>query len=174
MSANPEPTMDDPVVVPARVESSQGEFIMQRIVIGLLGVLIILGAVGSPADAAQIVITNSVECVDIPQGQAVDGTPLSLFNCHGSPNQQWTIASGQITGMSGVCLDVMGSAPNDGAQVIIVHCNGRSSEKWSLANGQIVGIGGKCLDVAGGAAQDHATLIIATCTYSPSQQWSVQ
>ena len=147
---------------------------MTRTCIGLLSVLIILETAGMPANAAQIVITNSVECVDIPHGQAVDGTPLSLFNCHGSPNQQWTIANGQITGMSGVCLDVMGSAPNDGAQVIIVDCNGRSSEKWTLANGQIVGIGGKCLDVSGGNPQDHATLIISACSSSTSQQWSVQ
>ncbi len=126
------------------------------------------------ADAAQIVIANSVECIDIPRQQTEDGTPLSLFNCHGSPNQQWTITGGQITGMTGVCLDIMGSAPKDGAQIIIVHCNGRDSEKWTLANGQIVGIGGKCIDLAGGSIQDHAALIIAPCTSSPSQQWSVQ
>jgi Ricin-type beta-trefoil lectin domain len=147
---------------------------MTRIYVGLLTASIILGVVGTPAGAAQIVITNSVECVDIPRGQAVDGTPLSLFNCHGSPNQQWTITDGQITGISGVCLDVMDSAANDGAQVIIVHCNGRASEKWTLANGQIVGIGGKCLDVAGGNPQDHAILIISNCSSSPSQQWSIQ
>jgi hypothetical protein len=147
---------------------------MKRIASAIGAALAVLLVSLSPARAAQIVITNSVECIDIPHQQTVDGTPLSLFNCHGSPNQQWTIANGQITGMSGVCLDIMGSAPNDGAQVIIVHCNGRPSEKWSLANGQIVGLGGKCLDVAGGAAQDHAGLIIATCSSSPSQQWSVQ
>jgi hypothetical protein len=148
--------------------------LMTRVTVGLAGVLAVLAACWTPAEAAQIVIANSVECIDIPHQQTDDGTPLSLFNCHGSPNQQWTIANGQITGVSGVCLDVMGSAPNDGAQIIIVHCNGRSSEKWALANGQIVGIGGKCLDVAGGSVQDHAMLIIATCTSSPSQQWSVQ
>jgi hypothetical protein len=142
--------------------------------IGLAGALAALTLWCTAAEAAQIVIANSVECIDIPHQQTDDGTPVSLFNCHGSPNQQWTIASGQITGMSGVCLDVMGSAPNDGAQIIIVHCNGRDSEKWALANGRIVGIGGKCIDVVGGSARDHATLIIATCTSSPSQQWSVQ
>jgi len=142
--------------------------------IGLLSTVIFLMSGWTASDAAQIVITNSVECVDIPHGQAVDGTPVSLFNCHGSPNQQWTIANGQITGMSGVCLDIMGSAPNDGAQVIIVHCNGRDSEKWTLANGQIVGLGGKCLDVSGGSAQDHATLIVSSCSSASSQQWSIQ
>jgi hypothetical protein len=143
-------------------------------VVGLGGALVALTIGSMRAEAAQIVIANSVECVDIPHQQTEDGTPLSLFNCHGSPNQQWTIANGQITGMSGVCLDIMGSAPKDGAQIIIVHCNGRDSEKWTLANGQIVSLGGKCIDVAGGAAQDHAALILATCTSSPSQQWSVQ
>jgi hypothetical protein len=164
--------MDDPVMLSAHYVKSRGSA-MSRISIGLISMLLILGSALS-AHAAQIVITNSVECVDIPHQQAVDGTPLSLFNCHGSLNQQWTIANGQITGMSGVCLDIMGSAPNDGAQVIIVHCNGRPSEKWSLANGQIIGLGGKCLDVIGGSAQDLAQLIIATCSSSPSQQWSVQ
>ena len=147
---------------------------MSRNYIGLLTALTILWAAGAPVHAAQIVITNSMECVDIPHGQAVDGTPLSLFNCHGSPNQQWTVANGQITGMAGMCLDVMGSAPKDGAQVIVVHCNGRDSEKWSLTNGQIVGIGGKCLDVAGGNPLDHAGLIISICSSSSSQQWTLQ
>ena len=147
---------------------------IMKAAIALACVLVALTIGWTPVKAAQIVITNSVECIDIPHQHTVDGTPVSLFNCHGSPNQQWTIANGQITGMSGVCLDVLGSEPNDGAQIIIVHCNGRISEKWTLANGQIVGIGGKCLDIAAASAQDHATLIIATCTSSPSQQWSVQ
>jgi Ricin-type beta-trefoil lectin domain len=152
----------------------KGEFPMRKFCIALSGAFAAFLASPSPVGAAQIVIANSVECIDIPHQQTDDGTPLSLFNCHGSPNQQWTIANGAISGMSGVCLDIMGSKPNDGAQVIIVHCNGRPSEKWSLANGQIIGLGGKCLDVAGGNAQDHAQLVIATCSSSPSQQWSVQ
>jgi hypothetical protein len=149
-------------------------YALKRAAIGLAGMLVALTVGWTTAEAAQIVIANSVECIDIPHQQTDDGTPLSLFNCHGSPNQQWTITNGQITGMSGVCLDVMGSVPNDGAQIIIVHCNGRDSEKWSLAKGQIVGLGGKCIDVVGGHAQDHAALILATCSPSPSQQWSVQ
>jgi hypothetical protein len=151
----------------------QREHPMKKIAV-ILSCAIAGVVVGSAVPAAQIVIANSTECIDIPHQDTNDGTPLSLFNCHGSPNEQWTIANGTITGMSGVCLDIMGSAPNDGAQAIIVHCNGRPSEKWSIVNGQIVGLGGKCLDVAGGTVQDHAQLIIKTCSPSPSQQWSVQ
>jgi hypothetical protein len=147
---------------------------MKKLCIDLASILIVVLASWTPAEAAQIVITNTLECIDIPHQETVDGTAVTLFGCHGSPNQQWTIANGQISGMSGVCLDVLGSAPRDGAAVIIVHCNGRDSEKWTLTNGQIVGIGGKCIDLVGPSAQDHVALVIAACTSAPSQQWTVQ
>ena len=147
---------------------------MRGVSIGWASLLIVELATWTSADAAQIVITNTLECIDIPHQQTVDGTAVTLFGCHGSPNQRWTIANGQISGMSGVCLDVLGSAPRDGATVIIVHCNGSDSEKWTLTNGRIVGIGGKCIDLVGGHAQDHAALIIAACTPAPSQQWTIQ
>lgn len=153
---------------------SEAGLSMTRITAILSCAIAVLTVTVIPAEAAQIVIPSSGECIDIPRQNTADGTALQLFHCHGSPNQQWTIANGTITGMDGVCIDIMGSAANDGAQVIIVHCNGRPSEKWSLANGQIVGLGGKCLDVVGGSAQDRAQLIISTCSASPSQQWSVQ
>jgi hypothetical protein len=80
---------------------------MMRVSVGLVGMLVALMIGWTPVNAAQIVIANSVECIDIPLQQTTDGTPMS------------------ITAMSGVCLDVMGSAPNDGAQIIIVRCNDR-------------------------------------------------
>jgi hypothetical protein len=125
-------------------------------------------------DAAQLVSANTSLCVDVPHSITVDGTPPTLFPCHGTNNEQWTIANGTIRGIGGTCLDVMGSTPVDGAQIIIVACNGRPSQKWQLLNGQIVGLGGKCLDIAGGNATEHAGLALATCTSTPSQQWSVQ
>jgi hypothetical protein len=144
--------------------------------LGLFGFLIVaILCCPVPSDAAQLVGTNNGECVDLPHGNTSDGTPLSLFHCHGSPNQQWTISNGLITtGTGGSCLDVQGSAPTEGAQIIIVACNGRSSQRWSVSNGQIVGIGGKCLDVTGGSTLDHAPLILSTCSSASSQQWSLQ
>ena len=82
--------------------------------------------------AAQIVITNSVECIDIPHQHAVDGTPVSLFNCHGSPNQQWTIANGQIVGIGGKCLDIAGASAQDHATLIIATCTSSPSQQWSV------------------------------------------
>jgi glucosylceramidase len=138
------------------------------------GVLFAVLACASRAQAAQVVGTASGECLDISHGIVADGTPMHQFHCHGSPNQQWTISNGHITGLGGSCLDVMGSAPTEGAQIIIVTCNGRPSQNWNISQGQIIGLGGKCLDVSGGSTLDGAPLILAACTSSPSQQWSVQ
>ena len=124
--------------------------------------------------AAQLEGASNGECIDIPHQNTADGTPMSLFHCHGSPNEQWTISGGQVMGMGGSCLDVLGSAAVDGAQIIIVACNGRPSQKWSFVNGQIVGIGGKCVDTSGGGSLDHTPVILMTCSSAPSQQWSVQ
>src|SRR5271168_1434721 len=126
------------------------------------------------AYAAQLAGATNGECIDIPHQNTADGTPMSLFRCHGSPNQQWTISNGQVMGMAGSCLDVQGSAAVDGAQIIIVACNGRLSQKWSFVNGQIVGIGGKCINTSSGGSMDHTPVILMTCSSAPSQQWSVQ
>jgi hypothetical protein len=129
---------------------------------------------GVSGHAAQLVGTTSGECIDVPHQDTADGTPMSLFHCHGSPNQQWNISDGRVMGIGGSCLDVQGSAAVDGAQIIIVACNGRPSQNWSFANGQIVGIGGKCIDTSGGGSMDHTPVVLMECSSAPSQQWSVQ
>jgi hypothetical protein len=140
----------------------------------MTGMLMAAALYATSGQAAQITGAGSGECFDIPHGLVADGSPVNQFHCHGSPNEQWTISNGQISGLGGSCLDVMGSAPTDGAQIIIVACNGRASQKWSVSQGQIIGLGGKCIDVTSASTQDGAPLILATCNSSPSQQWSLQ
>ena len=133
-----------------------------------------LGFGAAPARAAQLV-NSSGSCVDIPRGDTNDGTPVNLFHCHGSANQNWVVGSGTISGENGVCLDVLGSVAKDGVAVIIVQCNGRPSQRWQVANGQLIGLGNMCLDLQGGSTADNTPLVLATCNQSsPSQQWSVQ
>jgi hypothetical protein len=124
--------------------------------------------------AAQIVGASG-SCADIQQGNTADGTPMILFHCHGSPNQNWVLTNGTINGTNGVCLDVLGSAASDGAQIIIVQCNGRASQKWQVVNGRIIGLGGKCLDTQGGSTDDRTPLILNTCAPGIGGQiWTIQ
>jgi cytochrome c len=144
--------------------------------LGLMGFMALACMSATPVShAAQVVSSvNTGECVHRPRGFTPDGTPIFLFHCHGVPNEQWSIANGQITASGGMCLDVQGSVPTEGAPVIIVACNGRPSQAWSILKGQIIGVGGKCLDASGGSLSDHTPLIISSCSSSPTQQWSVQ
>jgi hypothetical protein len=85
-------------------------------------------------------------------GETADGTPIVLFQCHGSPNQRWFIGRGQISENYGSCLDVQGSEAVDDAAIILVTCNGRPSQQWRVIDGQIIGLGNKCLDSKDGNA----------------------
>jgi Ricin-type beta-trefoil lectin domain len=131
-------------------------------------------SVSSTSRAAQLV-NRSGSCADIQQNDTNDGTPMILFHCHGTPNENWVLSAGTLSGENGVCLDVLGSAPRDGSQVIVVQCNGRLSQKWEVIAGQVIGLGGKCLDLQGGSVADRTPLVLATCNpSSDSQQWSLQ
>lgn len=68
-------------------------------ILGLVALIIIVSMSGTTASpAAQLLSSlNSGECVHRPRGFTPDGTPMFLFGCHGVPNEQWTIANGQIT-----------------------------------------------------------------------------
>ena len=128
----------------------------------------------SPSGAAQLV-NRSGSCADIQQNDTNDGTPMLLFHCHGSPNENWILTGGTLSGESGVCLDVLGSVPKEGAQIIVVQCNGRPSQKWQVVSGQVIGLGGKCLDLQAGSTADRTPLVLATCNpSSDSQQWNLQ
>jgi cytochrome c len=126
-----------------------------------------------PLIGAQV-IASSGACADLRDGVTVDGTPIVLFHCHGSPNQRWFVRNGGISESFGSCLDVQGSAATEGAPIILVTCNGSPSQQWGISNGQIIGIGGKCLDAMGGGTMDLTPLILSGCKVTPSQQWTVQ
>src|SRR5271155_76079 len=94
-----------------------------------------------PVIGAQFVGMHS-ECIDVRDGATADGSPVVVFQCHGSANERWFIKSGVISENFGSCLDVQGSAPIDGSPIILVSCRGALSQQWSISDGQIVGLGG--------------------------------
>lgn len=127
----------------------------------------------TPVLGAQL-LANSGGCVDVRDGVTADGTPIVLFQCHGSPNQRWFIGHGRIAENYGSCMDVQGSAAVDGAAIVLVTCNGRPSQQWRVLDGRIIGIGDKCLDSADGGSADLTPLILAECTGAPSQRWTIE
>jgi cytochrome c len=140
-----------------------------------ISILALMGSLATRAAVAAQIVGAGGSCADIQQGNTADGTPMILFHCHGSPNQNWVISNGTINGTSGLCLDVLGSTARDGAQIIVVQCNGRASQKWQVLNGQIIGLGGKCLDTQGGGTDDRTPLILNKCAPGTGGQiWTIQ
>ena len=138
--------------------------------------LLLMASAGltTTSHAAQLVNGNGA-CTDIQRNDTHDGTPVILFHCHGTPNENWVLSAGTFAGEDGVCLDVLGSEAKDGAQIIVVQCNGRPSQKWQIINGQVIGSGNKCLDLLDGSTADRTPLVLATCNpSSTSQQWTLQ
>jgi hypothetical protein len=126
-----------------------------------------------PVIGAQIV-GRSGECFDVQDGLTADGTPIVVFQCHGSPNERWFIRNGAISESFGSCLDVQGGAPIEASPIILVTCNGTPGQRWSIVNGQIIGIGAKCIVESAGSSANETPLVLSNCVAPPSQQWIVQ
>jgi hypothetical protein len=154
-------------------QARSGEQPMQRAV-WLIVSLGLLGLPGSimPCNAAEIVGIDG-QCLDVQGGGTADDTPVLLYHCHNTANQQWFYRNGQIVGSSGKCLDVQRGDTVDGTRIVLFHCHDGPNQQWSFYNGHIVGFGGKCLDAQGGSAADGTPIILFRCHGARNQQWSM-
>ena len=72
-----------------------------------------------PVIGAQLVGRND-ECVDVQDGATVDGTPIVLVGCHGSPNERW------------LCLSETGGLSADQTPLILFNCNANPGQVWRI------------------------------------------
>jgi hypothetical protein len=117
---------------------------------------------------------GSGRCLDVPNATQTDGTLLTIWDCNGGPNQQWTLTTGgALTVYGNKCLDVPGHATAPGTRVEIWTCNGGTNQQWRInADGTVVGTeSGLCLEVTGGATGNSSPVEIWTCTGGSNQKW---
>jgi hypothetical protein len=146
---------------------------LATLIVGCATTTIVVLPDPTPILGAQI-LSSVGGCIDVLDGVTADGTPIVLFQCHGSPNQRWFIGRGEIEENFGSCLDVQGGAGVAGSAIILVTCNGRPSQRWRVVDGQIIGIEDKCLDADNGAAADLTPLMLTDCKGTPGQKWTIQ
>jgi len=117
----------------------------------------------------------SNRCLDVPNVSQTDGTQLTIWDCNGGTNQQWTQTSTkELTVYGSKCLDVPGHATSAGTRVDISTCNGGANQQWQLnPDGTVVGAeSGLCLDVTGNGTGNGTAVEIWTCNGGSNQQWS--
>jgi hypothetical protein len=120
---------------------------------------------------------NHSRCIDVPNGEFVPEKRLQVFDCNGTPAQNFTYdVSNKRISVGGLCVD--GDKGQQGNPVKLLNCEGKSSQIWDLQmNGkylQLVGVNGLCADITGGPANNKTPLQLSPCTGSPTQLWTLR
>ncbi|MBP2326788.1 1-phosphatidylinositol phosphodiesterase [Kibdelosporangium banguiense] len=119
-------------------------------------------------------VKESGRCLDVPSATPRNSIIVTVFDCHGGPNQQWSRTPfGQLVVYGTYCLDVRNGETKDSTPVQIYGCNGTGAQKWELRpDGLIVNpASGKCLDSTNGSG-NGAQLVIYPCHGNTNQRWS--
>jgi hypothetical protein len=135
-----------------------------------------------PAPPGTVQSVASGKCLDLPHGQADDGTPAIQYDCHGGLNQQWNIeAAGDahyriVSRMSGKCMGIDRQAAAAGGPIVPSRCDGSPGQLWTLesaGNGYTLrNVANRlCLDVPGGSLANGVKPIAWTCHGGLNQIW---
>jgi hypothetical protein len=111
-------------------------------------------------------------CLDEQGGRAQPGTPITLWDCRGRPNQQfWRTPRGELM-VQGGCIEPQGKARNPGVQVTSWACDGSPAQRWAFTGTAIRNMQtGLCLDLPGGQMRRGTAVVTQYCNGAPSQQW---
>jgi hypothetical protein len=118
---------------------------------------------------------NAGRCLDVPGATTTNGTQVTLWDCNGGANQQWTVNTAkQIQVYGNKCLDAEGAGTSAGTRVIIWDCNGATNQQWNAgSDGTFTGVqSGLCLAPTGGGTANSTPVTLQTCNGSSSQKWT--
>jgi subtilisin family serine protease len=118
------------------------------------------------------------KCVDVQGGGIPNSTPVQLFECNGTPAQEWQYtASALYNARSGRCLDVRGGNMANSTPVQIFDCNGSLAQAWRWSPERhelfIRADTARCLDVRGGNPANSTPIQIFDCNNTPAQDWNL-
>lgn len=118
---------------------------------------------------------NSGRCLDVPNASQNSGTQVTLWDCNGGANQQWTVnTTKQIQVYGNKCLDAEGAGTAAGTRVIIWDCNGGTNQQWNVnSDGTITGVqSGLCVGPNGGGTANSTPVTLQSCSGAASQKWT--
>jgi beta-glucanase (GH16 family) len=115
------------------------------------------------------------KCVDVRAANSANGTPVQLYDCNGTPAQQWTLPGDGSVRALGKCLDVTAAGTGNGTLIQLYDCNATGAQVWRVqTNGTLVNPqSGRCLDDPGGSTANGTQLIIWDCGTGSNQKWAV-
>ena len=112
------------------------------------------------------------KCIDDLGDSAKNKTPIVLWTCNSTPEQNWTIETDGTIQINNKCLDVYRYGTKNKVAVELWTCHGSSNQQWEAVNGTLVNPrSGKCLDDPRWSGTNGTQLTIYTCTGGRNQQW---
>lgn len=115
------------------------------------------------------------KCIDVPWRISADGAQLHLWECNGTPAQEFSHGANGSLVVLGKCMDVAWASREAGAKVQLAHCNGGPAQVWVVADGLLRNPhSGMCVDVRGWSAANGTPLQTWPCVKGqPNQSWRV-
>lgn len=112
------------------------------------------------------------KCIDDLGDSMKRNTPVVMWDCNGTPEQNWTIETDGTIQVNGQCLDVYRYRTANKTPVEIWTCHGGSNQQWKAVNGTLVNPrSGKCLDDPRFNSTNGTKLEIYKCNSGRNQQW---
>ncbi|KAF5361907.1 hypothetical protein D9756_002821 [Leucocoprinus leucothites] len=119
------------------------------------------------------------KCLDVRGNVRANGTPVQIFDCNGSPAQQWIFSFGQTSvrlANSPFCLDA-GNNPTSGTPMKIWQCFANlPAQEWILTPDSRIVLAnrGLCLDLTSGSFVNSNVVQTWQCDASNlNQVWTV-
>ncbi|MFD8686314.1 ricin-type beta-trefoil lectin domain protein [Streptomyces sp. NPDC059651] len=118
-------------------------------------------------------VLDGNKCLDDFTGSTTAGAVVDIWDCNGSPAQQWTVGNGSVK-TGGLCLDVVGNGTANGSLVNLWTCNGAANQEWNVSNGALVNPqSGRCLDIPALNTTNGTQLALWDCNNGPNQRWNL-
>jgi hypothetical protein len=131
----------------------------------------------------QVYAGSDTRCLDAANNQGVvNGSPVQVWTCLGTPNQQWTAEpDGSLRSVAyGRCLDAVNGGQANGTRLQLWDCLGDAEQDWvgppePNGGGPVKGLGsGRCLDVPGAGISPGARPQLYSCLGDAQQQWLLE
>ncbi|WP_250033178.1 ricin-type beta-trefoil lectin domain protein [Paractinoplanes maris] len=132
-----------------------------------------LTTTGGGSGGSAVISNLNGKCLDVPNGNFADGVRVQMWNCNGTPAQQWNFVNGTLQTSNNKCLDVAWGSTANGTVIQIAGCSGNPAQQFVLsAAGDLVNPqANKCVDIDAWNANEGAVLVLWECTGGANQKW---
>ena len=112
------------------------------------------------------------KCIDDLGDATKNNTPIVMWDCNGTPEQNWTVETDGTIQINNKCLDVYRYRTANKTKIELWTCHGSSNQQWEAVNGTLVNPRShKCLDDPRFNTTNGTQLEIYTCNGGRNQQW---